>query len=859
MGFICSTTEKFTMMKKNPVSQLAPPARVFHGVVIGFVVAMLMVGGLSKAQDVDYRTTFSDAEYYFLFQDHREALPLYLKLYDGNQTNANLQYRIGICYFNIAGLKHQAIPYLEAASKNINPSYQEGSYREQGAPTNAIFYLGEAYRVNGMLDEAIKAYNTFRSQLDTKDVYNLDYVNQQIRACELAKIMMSSPRKVRVEKLNLLDNNKYLYNPVVSYDGNSMIFTVQEKFYDAIYWIKREGDSWGAPINITLDLGIEGEVYTTSLNKDGSELFLYKNDKGVGNIYSAKLNGGKWQKAQKLGKNINTRYWETHACISADGQSLFFASSRKGGIGGLDIYESKLMSNGDWGPAINLGPTINTPHNEESPFISSDGKRLYFSSQGHNSMGGYDIFYSQAAGESLWSSPINMGFPINTPDDELYYFPVDDKVGVMAFIEKGNPNTRTINFISTIADDEVVEILIVGDMVLADNCEIQGDRFAVKLFDANTNNLIGEAKPEDVTGKFRLTAKPGNYKISIEGQGYTHAFSSVIIPNDFGQQEFPLAMKLVPEKVTSGELLIIRSILFDFDNSELNREAIFEVEKVFNILQKYPKLTIEVAGHTDSKGSAAYNQKLSLRRAQSVVNYLIEKGIEKDRLVTRAASVFENVASNYNPDGTDNPEGRSLNRRACVSVIGSDQIVKIEEDVSIPEHLKPREQNYTILLAPANTLADQKAIKDLKVKSKLESQKLTGANKQFAHIVGSFSHKSQAIELLNYCIDNGFPKATIIGEDDLNKNLSIPQVVASKAQQDDARIYTLQLYANPDPVDDYSMFKGVAVKEVKGKDGMFRYIYGEFKGKNSALQELEKIKSLGFTDAFVMNINRYKE
>lgn len=823
------------------------------------LITILLTSSLCNAQEVDYRTTFSDAEYYFLFQDHKEALPLYLKLYETNNTNANLQYRIGMCYFNIPGLKHHAIPFLEDAVKNINPSYQEGSYKELGAPSNSLFYLGEAYRVNGRLDDAIKAYNTFRGALDTKDVYNLDYVNQQIRACELARVMMLSPQNVKTEPLSLLEENKYLFNPVVSSDGKTMMFTVQEKFYDAIYWVKKDGDAWGQPINITLDLGVEGEVYTTSLNADGTMLFLYKNDKGVGNIYSSILAGGKWKSATKLGKNINTRYWETHASISPDGQSLYFTSSRKGGFGGLDIYVSKLLSNGDWGNAINLGPTINTPHNEESPFIIGDKNTLYFASQGHNSMGGYDIYYSQSTSENQWTAPANMGYPINTPDDELFYFPTGENSGLMAYIQKGNPNSRTINRLRVTSEKDVSEVSVIGDMVLADNCEIQGNRFTIMFYDATTDVLISEIKPKDLTGSFEQIVKPGYYKVLAAGQGYTPATASIIIPDNYNQAEFPLSIRLIPEKVTSGESVIIKSILFDFDNSELNRDAKFEVEKVYNLLQKYPKLTIEVAGHTDSKGSAAYNQKLSYRRAQAVVDYLLEKGVSSDRLKTRAAGVFENIAANFNPDGTDNPEGRGLNRRACISVISSEEEVRIEEDISIPEHLKPREQTYTILLSPINVGVDSKAIKDLKTNAKLEPMKITGINKQFAHVIGSYTHKSQAIDLLNYCIDNGFSKATIIGENDLKMMLSIPPLVEKKVAKDDERIYTLQLYAHPDPVEDYSMFKGISVKEIKGKDGMYRYIYGEYKGKNAALKELEKMKSLGFNDAFIMNINRYQE
>jgi len=205
----------------------------------------------------------------------------------------------------------------------------------------------------------------------------------------------------------------------------------------------------------------------------------------------------------------------------------------------------------------------------------------------------------------------------------------------------------------------------------------------------------------------------------------------------------------------------------------LNREAEFEIEKVLKLLQKYNDLTIEVSGHTDSKGSVAYNQKLSLKRAQSVIDYLTKRGISSDRLVPRGASVFENVAANYKPDGTDNPEGRSLNRRVCVTVLNDESGVRIEEDINVPEHLKPREQSYTILLSSVGEQVSKKDLMELKKNVNVESIRKLGNSEHFAHVVGSFQHKSEAIELLNYLIDNGFPRASIIGEQDLANLLGI--------------------------------------------------------------------------------------
>ncbi len=822
------------------------------------LLAFTMGINSTQAQESDYKTTFTDAEYYFLFNDFQEALPLYQKALELSPDNSNLLYRIGRCYLNIPGVKHKAIEYFEKAARNINASHQEGSYKEKGAPQITYFYLGEAYRISERFDDAIETYTIFRDLLNPRDVYNFDYVDQQIKACERARNMKELPLNIELEPLNLFESSRYINCPSASYDGNFLLFTVQEKFYDAVYISKKndQGD-WGTPENISLDLGVEGEIYTTSINYDGTELFLYRNDRGVGNIYTSKKVDGRWQKIQKLGRRISSRYWETCATISPDGGTLYFASSRTGGFGGLDLYYSKRLPDGEWGEPTNFGSTINTPHNEENPHLSPDGQTLYFVSQGHNSMGGYDIFYSELIGENEWSIPTNMGYPINSTDDDMSFFPLGKNKALVSIVEKGKPNVRGIFQLTISPTVEVVEIKIAGVISLANSYEVQDNQLKISLLDAKTKDTIQTTNPMGGSGKYSLNSKAGAYRVVVEGKGYTTASVPVSISSNYSNPEYPLNITLIPEKVTSGEYLVIRSILFEFDKAELSREAQVELEKLFNIMNKNPSVSIEVTGHTDNIGSLAYNQKLSLKRAESAINYLIEKGIETDRLLARGASDFENIASNYKEDGTDNPEGRSLNRRASIKVLKGDLKITIASEVNIPEHLKPREQSYTIILAPVNTNVNKNNLNSLNKLSELESKKLTGLNNKFAYTIGSYAHKSLAIELLNTAIDNGFPMATIFGEDDLNILIGRPLEVFVSQPKEEDNIYTIQILASKEQVTNSDKFRGIEVNEVKGDDGIFRYIYGRFFGKNAALKELEIIKTKGFNEAFVMNINRY--
>jgi len=378
----------------------------------------------ARSQDMrQLQSVFMEAEYFLLLDEYNDALPYYLQIYQSLPDNANIAYRIGLCYLNIPDRKNMALSYLETAAKNTSATYREGSLNQKTAPYDAIFHLGEAYRINYRFDEAREAFVRFRETLLPDDAENLRFVDQHIRVCGYAKEILANPVQFREENLGTLFNDERSnYNPVISADGMSFAFMVGLKFYNAIMFSKMTGNRWGPPVNITPDLQIDGSVFISGLSADGKTLLLSRNDNFESNIYSAEFEGDKWTTAAPLNKNINTRYWESHGFMTEDGNTLIFASNRPGGFGGLDLYISKKVD-GDWGPAINMGPEINTPFNEDRPFLINGGKTLFFCSQGHYNMGGYDIFRSDIQSNGLWSTPANLGYPVNTPDDDTFFMP----------------------------------------------------------------------------------------------------------------------------------------------------------------------------------------------------------------------------------------------------------------------------------------------------------------------------------------------------------------------------------------------------------------------------------------------------
>ncbi len=389
----------------------------------------------SPGQDIKpLQDIFTEAEYFFVNDDYQDALPYYLQLYEKLPDNANVAYRIGVCCMNINGKKNISIEYLEKASRNIAAKHKEGTISQVSSPYDVLFDLAKAYLINNRFDNASETFKKYAGTLLPDDIENRNFINQEIKACETAKEMIAKPVLLTIENIGEpFNDEKPNFNPVISADGKSFAFMVSLKFYDAIMLSRLVDGKWTSPVNMTPELQSDGDMFISSLSADGRILFLSKDDNFNSDIFISTFDGITWGPNVKLNKNINTKYWESHGFVSEDGNKLIFASDRPGGYGGLDLYVS-VKVNGDWGPAINLGPEINTPFNEDRPFLANNGKSLFFSSQGHINMGGYDLFRSELLPDNHWRQPINLGFPLNTTDDNIYFMPEENgKSGYCSF------------------------------------------------------------------------------------------------------------------------------------------------------------------------------------------------------------------------------------------------------------------------------------------------------------------------------------------------------------------------------------------------------------------------------------------
>jgi outer membrane protein OmpA-like peptidoglycan-associated protein/tetratricopeptide (TPR) repeat protein len=594
-------------------------------------VSICLLSTFTHAQNI--KVDFNDGEFFLAQEDYEEALYAFGKVYNrGYQDNAYINYRMGICLLQIPGRKTESIPYLEKAKLGISTNVKLGKFDEENAPPDVLFYLGNAYRINMEIDKSIEEYNAFTEYIGRKDETLQAYVDQQIIACGNALVATANPVEYKIGNLGQLpETHTSRYNVQVSGDLQTMAFMGKNPFYNGIYVSVKNGDVWERPLNITPSVASDGNMDVVALSYDGKQMLLAVRDEFTSNIYISKYENGRWNPAVSLGKPINSKYYEAYATFSPDGRSIYFSSNRKESMGGMDIFRSDLGSDGSWSEPVNLGPGINTNLNEDAPRMDPDGKRLYFSSQGHSTMGGFDVFYSDMGSDGGWSGiPVNLGYPLNTSDDDFPYSP------------QGVKEDKT----SIIFAEGIVEGY---------------DLFKFAMIGRNDTPVPVSMDQEEVTEE-EMAEVPEVEETVVE--------------------ETPEPEPAVPERY------YLRPIYFEFDSYDLTNEDIPKLDILTSILIDHPTLKLTITGYTDSKGTEEYNQRLSVDRATSVYKYLLLNGIPKERMTVTGMGEHGNVARNTTRDNRDAPEGRMLNRRAEFKVSVSDDVIVLMEEVEVPDYLK---------------------------------------------------------------------------------------------------------------------------------------------------------------------------
>ena len=404
------------------------------------------------SQDETAEELFEDGDYFFARGDYSEAAYLYRKVLALEPQNYNINFKLGMAYLNIEDEEYKAIPYFLKATEFTTMKYRKNYYPLKVAPYHAWYYLGDAYRINNELDKALDAYSTFITAKNFGKHYNIGVTEARIKEVGRAKIIQDA--KLNIYKSCFeepINSGSKEYNAVISADENMMVWMRSQKFYESLMMSVKQNGKWSDPVNITPQVGSDGDMIPTGLSADGKRLLLIKKFEFDSDVYYSIYNGRNWSAAQPIKGNLNSNFTEDHASFSPDGKQIYLSSDRRGTLGGLDIWVSNLLPDSTWSEPVNAGPMINTEEDETSPFLSPDGKSLIFSSKGHFNMGGYDVFVSDMDEYLHPINVYNIGFPISTTNDNTYFVPLKDgKSGIYCFRDEEGVGNKDIWYLEII-------------------------------------------------------------------------------------------------------------------------------------------------------------------------------------------------------------------------------------------------------------------------------------------------------------------------------------------------------------------------------------------------------------------------
>lgn len=473
------------------------------------------IGGIQAQNSPDFDKNLSQAKVYFQARNYFKALPLFAFCDSISPHNPQVMYPLGICYMNTSFQEKEALSYFSKCLQN--PSLY---------PPTLYYYTGKAYHLSDSFSVAISFYESYLKILPPKkkNQTTIVLVKREIERCKDGIILMHKPIEIEITNLGPEVNSAYDdYGPVLSADEYELLFTSSRPgttggktdpydghYYEDIYRSFRLGKTWTPSENLGAPINTSGHDASIALSPDGQSLIFYRyqegslSQAGTGDLYQSKLSGERWSNPEVLSNRINSSEWEPSACLFNDGKTMVFSSNRPGGFGGLDLYFSKLLPTGEWAMAVNAGPTINSAYDEDAPFIHPDGHTLYFSSNGHNAIGGFDLFYAEideATGK--WLAPRNFGYPLNTGHDELHFgLSPDGNRIYFAGVRPEGFGGKDI-YVGKIKQDP--RILLVSKGLLLDSLQNPlGKSTEITVTDVKTKKLLGLYHTNSSSSKYIL-------------------------------------------------------------------------------------------------------------------------------------------------------------------------------------------------------------------------------------------------------------------------------------------------------------------------------------------------------------------
>lgn len=533
--------------------------------------------------------------------------------------------------------------------------------------------IGDIYKEAGENDKAEASYRKFLSY-EKKDKKNIGLATFNLEEIAFRRWAYAHPVPFDPKNMGAAVNSRYdEYLPSLTADEQTLVFTRKVPSREAqpatneedLFVAIKEDGKWTAAERMPAPLNSDGNEGAECVSQDGHVMFFTacdrKGGQGSCDLYLCTLKGDKWSAPRNLGNPVNTGGWETQPSFSIDGKTLYFASNRRGGKGGNDIWKT-VFRNGRWSEPINLGDSINTPGDEKCPFIHYDDQTLYFASNGHKGMGGFDIYYSRKIDENTWSKPKNLGYPINTKDDDASMIvSPSGTTAIFSSDRAGGLGGLDLYQFELYKEAQPLAVTYMKGIVCDQktNAKLAA---TVRVIDVADGNEIATTSSDPVNGSFLISLPVNrNYAINISCDKYLFYSENIELQN--GTPDKPFLMNIFMKPIEIGESIVLKNIFFETGSAELKNESVAELNKLVQFMVKNPDIRIEISGHTDNVGSDAMNQKLSEDRANAVANYLFDKGIDRQRVRSVGYGKTRPIDTN------DTEQGRANNRRTMFEII----------------------------------------------------------------------------------------------------------------------------------------------------------------------------------------------
>jgi outer membrane protein OmpA-like peptidoglycan-associated protein/tetratricopeptide (TPR) repeat protein len=622
----------------------------------------------------------------------KQALIRYEQAQKFNPNNGLNNFKIGVCHINSSS-PYKGILFIKRALE-LDP----------GCDPFLDYYHGFVLQLEGKFDDALKAYKKFEDSYKKSDNFS-KFVALRKAECNNAKKAFAKPERVWVDNVKELNSSYDEIAPSITTDGSQIIFSsnrantrkpneVSDYDHDIFVAYFKDG-TWGKPQPVSGKVNTPKDDFVNNLSYDGTRMLLHKDNDGQMDIYESVLSGADWGEATLMSRQISSpKVNEIWASYNHDGYNIYFSRDSEIRSNGFNIMYSGMRSKIEKNfQTATMVSEVNSKFNDGPVYLHIDGKTMYLASQGHESLGGYDIFVSYRE-QGSWTRPKNLGYPINTPYDDFFFAATAN--GKYAYISSnrdggeggfdiykvtywGPPKEPIFDvedyLLASLAmpiKDPIIEkavevnkvSLTVFKGITIDAMSRKAVEAEIEIIDNANGKLIEKFTTNSATGKFLLTLTAGkNYGIAVKADGYLFHSENFDIP---AGSDYNLVDKTIELKnIAVGSKIALRNIFFDVGRANLRSESNAELDRLVKLMNDVPKLKIEISGHTDNTGSASVNEKLSQDRADAVMNYLKSKGIKADRMTAVGYGSSRPVATN------NTAEGRQENRRTEMEIKGN--------------------------------------------------------------------------------------------------------------------------------------------------------------------------------------------